>query len=292
MRVHVELGARTAIILGREKEYDLDLDLAAYTKEQRERLAKAVDYNGRLNDTDLLDERGDITPASVQAAMEREAAKKAARRAEEIAYAEKAIAEANADGDDYWAIEIKHIDWAIVADDDLKKQYEAAIAAWKERQDERKRLEKAAREEQERQERERERAEEAAAEQIRREAYCRAISRLGNDLQKRKWAAGLMAAEEVEKLVGNEYFRHAREAGFNVLPHTCHFGIDGEYEENVKGLPDKQFERLERLQALYPAAKFRLIRETGWRNGERIEMFCAVVTAQVDGIPVRADVVL
>jgi len=131
-----------------------------------------------------------------------------------------------------------------------------------------------------------------AAEQARRDAERRAVERLGSDLQKRKWAAGLMAAEEVEKLVGNEYFRPAREAGFNVLPHTCHFGIDGEYEENVKGLPDKQFERLERLQALYPAAKFRLIRETGWRNGERIEMFCAVVTAQVDGVRVLADVVL
>jgi len=288
MRVRVNLGAGTAIMLGREPEYDLTLNLADYSPEQRARLARAVDYNGRLTDTDLLDERGDITPASVQAVIEKEAAKKATRRAEETELAKKAIAAAETDGD-IWEIE-RTIDWELVADAGLKKQYDAAKSAWKARQDERKRAEREAREEQERKEAERKRAEAAAAEQIRREALCRAVSRLGTALQKRKWAAGLMSPTEIEALVRDDYMKPAREAGFEVLDHGCH--LENSECWSVDCMTDETFERYERLRALFPNAKIALTRETGWRDDEQVVLTCAEIEALVDGITVRADVVL
>ena len=290
MRVRVNLGAGTAIMLGREPEYDLTLNLADYSPEQRARLARAVDYNGRLTDTDLLDERGDITPASVQAVIEKEAAKKATRRAEETELAKKAIAAAETDGD-IWEIE-RTIDWELVADAGLKKQYDAAKSAWKARQDERKRAEREAREEQERKEAERKRAEAAAAEQIRREAYCRAVSRLGTALQKRKWAAGLMSPTEIENMVLTEYFKPVAAAGYKILPHEKHL----KYSElwSVDCMTDEMFERYEQLRTLLPSAKISLTREIGVddENDDKQVLTCAEIEALVDGVQVRADVVL
>jgi len=292
VRVPVKLNDRDAILRGVAPEYVLALNLDEFTKEQRERIVHGLDYRDEyLTDTALLDEQGNITPASVQAVIDREEEKKAARRAEELEAAKKAIAEANADGDDYWTIE-KTIDWDIVADAGLKKQYDAAKSAWKARQDERKRAEREAREEQERQEADRKRAEAAAAEQIRREAYCRAVSRLGTALQKRKWAAGLMSPTEIENMVLTEYFKPVAAAGYKILPHEKHL----KYSElwSVDCMTDEMFERYEQLRTLLPSAKISLTREIGVddENDDKQVLTCAEIEALVDGVQVRADVVL
>jgi len=110
--------------------------------------------------------------------------------------------------------------------------------------------------------REKDEAEKAAVEAAKLTQLAEAVQRLGTQVQKDKWAAGLMANREALDLIAADYFRLVPLAGFTLLPNGAQLGDDGELTE--KGtLTDAQFVTRQKIAALLPDATIEAQHETG-----------------------------
>jgi hypothetical protein len=80
MRIKIEVSQSRAIEIGRNTtSWETEIDVTALTDAQREKLAYHTYYNNKTSD--LIDAAGEITAASIQAVLDKEAAKKAAEEA-------------------------------------------------------------------------------------------------------------------------------------------------------------------------------------------------------------------
>lgn len=93
--------------------------------------------------------------------------------------------------------------------------------------------------------------------EARRKQFAEIVSRLGTDVQKRKWAAGYMRASEVIALRFDELAKPFREAGFKVVDESM--WINGGKEENRNfreeertKLTDYLFSAFEKIKGIAP----------------------------------------
>lgn len=87
--------------------------------------------------------------------------------------------------------------------------------------------------------------------------FAEIVSRLGTDVQKRKWAAGYMRASEVIALRFDELAKPFREAGFKVVDESRWINGDKEenrnfYEEEWTKLTDYLFSAFEKIKGIAP----------------------------------------
>ena len=155
-------------------------------------------------------------------------------------------------------------------------------------------------------ERQRIRADQEVAQQQRnREALTAVVARLGTDLQRQKWAVGVMAHSEALDLLFNETFPDYSATGAGPLKNTWHvetertdeWGTDivDDYDESdKKTLTDEEFVVAAEITAKVPDAKAEYFKQRSYTDDKETVDSCVLLrlSKKVEGFDLEADYIL
>jgi len=146
---------------------------------------------------------------------------------------------------------------------------------------------------------------EAAQKQRNRDALTSVVARLGTDLQRQKWGAGVMAHSEALDLLFNETFPDYSATGAGPLKNTWHvetertdeWGTDivDDYDESdKKTLTDEEFAAAAEIIAKVPNAKAVYFKQWSYTSDKETVDSCVLLrlSKTVEGFDLEADYIL